>query len=46
MGMVYERQLAIPAEVKEMYPLTAQMNKTVQERRAELEAMALAQPNV
>lgn len=39
MGMVYERQLAIPAEVKEMYPLTAQMNKTVQERRAELEAI-------
>ena len=39
MGMIYERQLAIPAEVKEMYPLTAKMNKTIQERRAELEAI-------
>ena len=36
MGMVYERQLAIPAELKEMYPLTAKMNETIQERKAEL----------
>ena len=36
MGMMYERQLAIPAELKEMYPLTAKMNETIQERRAEL----------
>jgi hypothetical protein len=30
MGMMYERQLAIPAELKEMYPLTAKMNETIQ----------------
>ena len=36
MGMAYERQLAIPAELKEMYPLTAKMNETVQEKKAEL----------
>ena len=36
MGMMYERQLAIPAELKEMYPLTARMNETIQTRRAEL----------
>ncbi len=36
MGMMYERQLAIPAELKEMYPLTAKMNETIQERRAQL----------
>ncbi len=39
MGMIYERQLAVPAEVKEMYPLTAEMNRTVQTRKAELEAI-------
>ena len=39
MGMVYERQLAMPAEVKEMYPLTAKMHETIQERKAELEAI-------
>ena len=36
MGMVYERQLSIPAELKEMYPLTAKMNETVQVRKAQL----------
>ena len=35
MGMMYERQLAIPAELKEMYPLTAKMNETIQQRRAQ-----------
>ena len=39
MGMIYERQLAVPAEVKEMYPLTADMDRTVQTRKAELEAI-------
>ena len=34
MGMAYERQLAIPAELKEMYPLTAKMNETVQEKKS------------
>ncbi len=39
MGMWYERHLAIPAEVKEMYPLTANMNAVIQERKAELESI-------
>ena len=39
MGMNYERQLAIPAELKEMYPLTAKMNAAIQERRAKLESI-------
>ena len=33
MGMAYERQLSIPAELKEMYPLTARMNETIQKRK-------------
>lgn len=32
MNMDFERKLAIPMEVKEMYPVTAQITKTVEER--------------
>jgi len=39
MSMEFEKKLALPMEVKEMYSLTAQVNKTVEERRAELEAI-------
>ena len=39
MNMVFERKLAIPMEVKEMLPLTAQMNETVEKRVAELKAI-------
>ena len=39
MNMVFERKLAIPMEVKEMLPLTAEMNRTVEERIAKLKAI-------
>ena len=32
MGMIFERKLAIPKEVKEMYPLTPEMSAIVKER--------------
>ena len=32
MNMIFERKLAIPMEVKEMYPLTGEMSKLVRER--------------
>ena len=32
MNMIFERKLAIPMEVKEMYPLTGEMSKIVRER--------------
>ena len=36
MNMIFERKLTIPKEVKEMYPITAEMKKTVGERIDEL----------
>ncbi|MCQ2561050.1 MAG: 3-deoxy-7-phosphoheptulonate synthase [Clostridia bacterium] len=33
MNMLFERKLAIPVEVKEMYPLTGAMNETVEKSR-------------
>ena len=36
MGMEFERKLAIPAEVKEMYPLTGKMSATVEKRNAQI----------
>ena len=36
MNMEFERRLAIPAEVKEQYPLSGKLGKTVEEKRAEL----------
>ena len=36
MGMEFERKLAIPAEVKEMYPLTGKMSESVEKRNAQL----------
>ena len=39
MKVEFIRQLAIPAEIKEMYPLTGSMAKTVEETRAQLEAV-------
>ena len=32
--MRFEKQLALPAEVKEMYPLTGTMGETVDNRNA------------
>ncbi len=36
MGMLFERKLAIPKEVKEMYPLTSEMSEVVKNRAAEI----------
>ena len=36
MGMEFERKLAIPAEVKEMYPLTGKMRETVEKHNAQI----------
>ena len=36
MNMIFERKLAIPMEVKEMYPLTGEMSKLVQERDVQM----------
>ncbi|MBQ6061238.1 MAG: 3-deoxy-7-phosphoheptulonate synthase, partial [Clostridia bacterium] len=39
MNMIFERKLAIPMEVKEMYPLTGEMSRTVEKRIAELKGI-------
>ena len=39
MNMIFERKLAIPMEVKEMYPLTGEMSRTVEMRIAELKSI-------
>ncbi|MDD5928396.1 MAG: 3-deoxy-7-phosphoheptulonate synthase [Spirochaetales bacterium] len=39
MNMDFERRLAIPAEVKEQYPLTGKISKIVEEKRAEVKAI-------
>ncbi len=36
MGMLFERKLAIPKEVKEMYPLTSEMSEIVKKRAEEI----------
>lgn len=39
MNMDFERKLAIPMEVKEMYPLTGEMGELVEKRAAELKGI-------
>lgn len=39
MNMIFERKLAVPMEVKEMYPLSAQMSATVQQRDIEIKSV-------
>lgn len=39
MNMQFERKLAIPMEVKEMYPLTGEMSEIVQKRDVEIKAI-------
>ena len=39
MNMEFERRLAIPAEVKEMYPLTGKMADIVEKKRAEIKSV-------
>ena len=36
MNMEFERKLAIPMEVKEQFPVTAEMEKTVEKQREEV----------
>lgn len=36
MNMQFERKLAVPAEVKEMYPMTGSMNKAFETRKKEI----------
>ncbi len=45
MNVEFEKKLALPLEVKEMYPVTAQMDKTVSEKRAQLEAILSGRDN-
>ena len=39
MNMLFERKLAIPMEVKEMYPLTGDLSRVVEQRAAQLKAI-------
>ncbi|MCR5234724.1 MAG: 3-deoxy-7-phosphoheptulonate synthase [Lachnospiraceae bacterium] len=39
MNMDFERQLAVPMEVKEMYPLTGRMGEIVGEKRAKIQSI-------
>lgn len=39
MNMEFERKLTIPAEVKEQFPITAKVEKTVETKRAELKSI-------
>ena len=39
MNMDFERRLAIPAEVKEQYPVTGKVSKIVEEKRNEIKAV-------
>ncbi|MGN0739609.1 MAG: 3-deoxy-7-phosphoheptulonate synthase [Treponema sp.] len=39
MNMLFERKLALPMEVKELNPLTMEMNKTVEVKRNEIKAV-------
>ena len=39
MNMVFERKLAIPMEVKDMYPLTDSLRQVVEERREKIKAV-------
>ncbi len=45
MNMIFERKLAIPMEVKEMYPLTGEMSRTVEKRTAELKSIFAGRDN-
>ena len=39
MNMLFERKLAIPMEVKEMYPLTGRMSQDMEKQVAEMKAV-------
>ena len=39
MNMNFEKKLAVPAEVKEQFPVTGKVSKIVEEKRAEVKAV-------
>lgn len=39
MNMIFEKKLAIPMEVKEMYPLTSEMAQIVEKRDTEIKSV-------
>lgn len=43
MNMIFERKLAIPMEVKEMYPVTGKLNEIIEKRTAELKQIFTGQ---
>lgn len=45
MNMIFERKLAIPQEVKQMYPASAEVQKAVNERLAELKDIFAGKSN-
>ena len=45
MAMEFERKLAIPAEVKEMHPLTGKMSETVEKRNAQIKRIFEGEDN-
>lgn len=45
MNMDFERRLAVPAEVKEQYPVTGKVSSIVEEKRAEVKAIIEGRSN-
>ena len=39
MNMIFEKKLAVPQEVKDMYPITAKMADTIKEKRKEINSV-------
>ena len=39
MSMEFEKKLALPMEVKEMYPMTLKMGAIIEEKRAQIQAI-------
>ena len=37
--MIFEKKLAVPQEVKDMYPITAKMADTIKEKRKEINSV-------
>ena len=45
MNMVFERKLAIPMEVKQMYPLTQELSQVVARRSVEIKQIFSGESN-
>ena len=39
MSMEFEKKLALPMEVKEMYPMTGRMGEIIEDKRAQIQAI-------